>query len=176
MMEYRTLDFIGFEEYQINTTGEVYSLNYNKTGKKRLLKPQKDKSGYMQVQLCKDGKHKAFYVHRLVAEAFIPNPYNLPEVNHKNEDKTDNRVENLEFCDRKYNVNYGTGIKRRTEKQTNRSDQSKPVNQYTKEGMLVAQYPSTAEASRQTGFEQGNISRCCRGERKTHKKYIWEYA
>ena len=70
--------------------------------------PKQDKNGYLKVNLCYNGKDKIIRVHRLVTEAFIPNPDNLPEVNHKDEDKTNNRVENLEWCDRSYNINYGT--------------------------------------------------------------------
>ena len=97
-------------------------------------------------------------------------------INHKNEIKDDNRVENLEFCDRKYNVNYGTGIKRSVEKRIN-GKKSKPVNQYTKEGILIAQYPSTREVGRQ-GFDQSAVSACCRGKKyyKSYKGFIWKFA
>lgn len=93
--------------YEVSDQGNVRN---RKTG--RLLKQVKNKDGYLQVGLREDGKSKSFRVHRLVAFAFIPNPDNLPQVNHKNEDKTDNRVENLEWCDAKYNSNYGTHNKR----------------------------------------------------------------
>lgn len=168
-----------FGLYQISNFGRVRSIGY---GKERILKQRKDKDGYLIVNLWKDGKVKTFKVHRLVALAFLPNPDNLPQVNHKNEDKTDNRVENLEWCSAKYNINYGTCIKRRAEKQSksikgvfiNRSDQSKPVAQFTKEGTLIGIYPSTAEAERQ-GFQSSHIASCCRGERKTHKGYLWKW-
>ena len=71
------------------------------------MKPAKTKGGYLRLPLTINNKAKSYLVHRLVALAFIPNPNNYPEVNHKNEDKTDNRVENLEWCDRSYNINYG---------------------------------------------------------------------
>ena len=90
--------------YQVSNLGEVKSLNYNHTKCAKLLKVSINNYGYCTVTI--DGKRVK--VHRLVAQAFIPNPYNLPQVNHKNENKTDNRVSNLEWCDAKYNCNYGT--------------------------------------------------------------------
>lgn len=165
-MEYKNIK--GYEgDYQADEEGNMYSLKY---GKRRLLKPIKDTNGYLKVCLYKDGKGKMFLVHRLVAEAFLPNPENLPMINHKNEIKDDNRVSNLEFCDCKYNLEYNDGQKRRAEKR------SKPVNQYTKEGLLIGSYPSTMEAQRQTGFKQGGISQCCRGERKQMYGYLWKWA
>lgn len=101
-------DIKGYEGlYQVSNLGRVKSLNYNHTGNVKVISSRVCNSGYLRVQLHKDGVRKKLLIHRLVAEAFIPNPLNLPEVNHKDEDKTDNRVENLEFCDRTYNINYG---------------------------------------------------------------------
>ena len=108
---------IGYEGlYEVSNTGRVRSLDmYVKNGhcsyrlhKGKVLSPSKNTDGYLQVGLCCNGKYKKCLVHRLVSQAFLPNPDNLPEVNHKDEDKTNNRVENLEFCDRKYNLNYGS--------------------------------------------------------------------
>ena len=99
--------------YQISNLGRVKSLKY---GKERILKPAKDKKGYLYVCLYKQGKMKIYRVHRLVAQAFIPNPNNLPQVNHKDEDKTNNASSNLEFCDAKYNNNYGNHNKKMGEK------------------------------------------------------------
>ena len=101
-------DIEGYEgKYQVNQIGQVRSLNYHMTGKTKRLKPVTNTFGYLQVHLSKNGKCKYYVVHRLVAQAFIPNPDNLPEVNHINEVKTDNRVSNLEWCTREYNNNYG---------------------------------------------------------------------
>ena len=102
--------------YEVSSYGRVRSLDrYDKYSdgriylhKGKVLSPAKDKNGYFVVSLYFNGKHNTIKVHRLVAQAFIPNPDNLPEVNHLDEDKTNNRVENLEFCDRKYNLNYGS--------------------------------------------------------------------
>ena len=93
---------IGYENlYKINNYGEVLSLRSNK-----ILKPNNNGIGYFIIQLCKNGKRKNYLIHRLVAEHFLDNPNNLPEVNHKDEDKSNNFVNNLEWCKHKYNMNY----------------------------------------------------------------------
>lgn len=158
--------------YQISNWGRVKSLKY---GKERILKPLKNDKGYLSVRLCKNSQRKMYKIHRLVAEAFIPNPYNLPMVNHKNEIKTDNRVENLEWCTNDYNIHYGTAIQRKTEKQIN-GKRSKPVYQYTIDGEFIAEYPSTAEVKRQLGYSRSHISECCLGKLKTSYGYKWKYA
>ena len=106
-------DIKGYEgKYQVNQVGQVRSMNYLRTGKVKRLSPGLSSDGYLQVGLYKDGKYYHYLVHRLVAEAFIPNPNNLPQVNHIDENKTNNCVWNLEWCDAKYNSNYGTKIER----------------------------------------------------------------
>lgn len=102
--------------YQVSNFGRVMSLNYDKTGKIKLLKLVLNAQGYYQVCLHKNGVQKIKKVHRLVAEAFIPNPKHLPSINHKDEDKTNNRLSNLEWCTVKYNTNYGTCQERKKEK------------------------------------------------------------
>ena len=105
-------DIKGYEGlYQVSNKGRIKSLNYRRTGKEGMLKGVPNKYGYLMVILYKNRKRNYFYVHRLVAQAFIPNPDNLPEVNHIIDDfehRSDNRVENLEWCTREYNNNYGT--------------------------------------------------------------------
>ncbi len=150
--------------YQVTSYGRVYSLI-----SKNFLKPKKNKGGYLCVGLCKNGKQKWYYLHRLVATAFIPNPLNLPEVNHKSEVKSENRVENLEWCDCKYNINYGTARERMAEKL------SKPILQFTKEGKFVKEYPSTWEAARQTKIDQSSISKCCNSKLHSAGNYLWRY-
>lgn len=152
--------------YQVSSIGRVKSLNYNHTtGKDRILKPAKDIYGYLYVSLCKQGKIKTHRIHRLVAEAFIPNPNNFPQVNHKNEDKTNNYVSNLEWCDRKYNCNYGTRNKRIAEK-------------CSKQVLCVETgkiYPSTHQVEKQLGFAHQNIVNACIGKRKTCGGFHWKY-
>ena len=113
MEEWRAVP--GYEGlYEVSSYGRVKSIDrYVKSKSYRLhkgkvLSPGKDRNGYLFVVLSYNGKHKGITVHRLVAESFIPNPDNLPQVNHKDEDKTNNNVDNLEWCDAKYNSNYGT--------------------------------------------------------------------
>ena len=100
--------------YQVSNLGNVRSLNYNRTGEIKLLK-QGNVNGYKVVILYKDGKKKNYLVHRLVAIAFLPNPNNLPIINHKDENPSNNNVNNLEWCTQAYNTNYGEGIKRRVQ-------------------------------------------------------------
>ena len=102
-------DVVGYEgKYQVTATGRIRTLNFKGTGIAQELFPIKNKWGYLTIQLYKDGRYHHYGIHRLVAMAFIPNPYNLPQVNHKDEDKTNNNVDNLEWCTAKYNSNYGT--------------------------------------------------------------------
>lgn len=164
---------IKFKNYQISSNGRIKSLNYRNTGKEHILKPVKTKCGYLQVRLYDKNKYYHLYVHRLVAEAFLPNPDNLPCVNHKDECKTNNIVSNLEWCDYKYNSNFGTAIQRCSEKKIN-GKKSKSVLQYDLEGNLIKEWKSLSECGR-NGFNPGSISACCRGKLKTHKKYIWKY-
>lgn len=129
----------GYENYMVSSLGQVKSLNYNKTGKEKILKQHKMSTrDYLQVTLCKEGKTKKFLVHRLVAEAFINNPNNLPQVNHKDFNQQNNSVENLEFCDCKYNNTYSFG------------KQIKCYDIITKKTII---YPSIREASRQFGIQ-----------------------
>lgn len=114
-------DISGYEGlYQVSNLGRVKSLeridNNNHPVKEKIIKPYKTIGGYMQVCLWKNGKVKHLQIHRLVAQAFIPNPYNLPECNHKDENPLNNCVENLEWCDHKYNINYGTRTEKASEK------------------------------------------------------------
>lgn len=130
------------------------------------------KAGYVFTILSLKGKKKTQLVHRLVASAFIPNAKKLPVINHKNEIKNDNSVDNLEWCTQTYNANYGTRNKKMAATQTNGS-QSKEVLQLLK-GVIVRRFPSTAEAGRQ-GYDHGSVSRSCRTGTR-HSGYNWRYA
>lgn len=161
----------GFERlYQVSSFGRVKSF-YGK--KEHILKAQKISHGYLNVILYKDGIKNNWLVHRLVANAFIPNPDNLPMINHKDENKQNNLVSNLEWCDANYNINYGTRKQRLIEKLTN-GPLSKKVGQYSKDGQLIKIWPSIREAKR-NGFNMGNIWSCCQGKIKTHGGFIWQY-
>lgn len=149
--------------YQVSNLGNVKN---SRTG--RLIKPHK-KCGYLQLLLCKNGKIKHHLVHRLVAEAFIQNPDNLPIVNHVDENKINNCVDNLEWCTQKYNINYGTSLQKRT------ISKSKPVEQYTIDGQFITEYQSAAEAERKIGIGNSHINACCQGKRKSAGGFIWKF-
>lgn len=160
---------VGYEGlYEVSDLGRVKSLWY---GRERILKPGKSNKGYLYVVLCKDGEtKKTLHIHRLVAEAFIPNPNNLETVNHKDEVKTNNVATNLEWLSMKDNDNYGTRNNRVAEAK------SKQVRMFNKStGELLATFPSTVEAGRVTGIVQQNISKCCNGGRKSAGGYVWRY-
>ena len=147
-------------EYAITRDGRVWSYKSNKFLKHGLVK------GYHRVCLCKEGKCKNFRVHRLVAQTFIPNPEGLPEVNHKDEDKSNNNVNNLEWCSYEYNNNYGTRTERAAKKQ------SIPV--YCIE--LNKIFYGARQAARELGLDNSSIIKCCKGKAKTHKGYHFRYA
>lgn len=169
--------------YEISNLGRVKSLKGNK-----IRKPAKERCGYLFIALSKNNIKKQYKVHRLVAQAFIDNPNNYPIINHKDEDKTNNKVENLEWCDHKYNSNYGTAIQRRllSEKlnpkrkeiidkrrksNTNHPNMSKPVL-CVETGKI---FPSTHQIQRELGFASSNISSVCLGKYKQAYGYMWRY-
>lgn len=166
-------DIVGYEGlYQVSNWGRVRSLNYRHAiGNIKILVPYSDRIGYLHIELS----GKKFLVHRLVAIAFIPNPNNYPVVNHKDCNPQNNRVENLEWCTQKYNTNYADCQEKRKKVITNRADISKRVGQFTKEGVLKAEYLSINEAHRQTGFPIADICRCCQGKRKSCHGFIFKY-
>lgn len=177
-------DIPGYEGlYQASTDGYIRSLDRKipmrggiQTRRGRVLKPIVNIDGYYTVMLCKDGNRRIWRVHQLVAMAFISNPNKYCVVNHKNEIKTDNRACNLEWCDMRYNINYGsrTDIARKTRYE--RKAGFKPVFQISKLGEILCCYESTADASRKTGIGQGSISNVCSGRTKSAGGFCWQYA
>lgn len=167
-------DIEEYPNYMISNLGRVKSLNYNHTRREKILKPHKNKNGYLYICLSKNGVHKSLSVHRLVAKAFIPNPHNLPEVNHKDENCINNCVFNLEWCTSEYNHNYGTHNERIGRANYNKNT-SKQVFQYDLENNLINVFPSGKEVQRQLGFDQSCISACCLGKLKTYKGFIWRH-
>lgn len=153
--------------YQISDTGRVKSL-HNYRGGNSILKPRL-KKGYYTIGLRKNNVRKWYLISRLVADAFIPNPNNLPQVNHKDENKLNNNVDNLEWCSVLYNNVYGTRINRAISKT------SKPVARYTLDGTYIDKYSSLSEASRIHNISAGGISSCIKGRYKQCNGYIWKF-
>ena len=158
-------------KYLISTDGKVMAIsrrvkfgNVFRWTKTNIRTARKKENGYLELEIL--GKHH--YIHRLVAEAFIPNPDNLPCINHKDENKENNSVENLEWCDYSYNANYGTRTKRAKEKQF--GDRFVVINLDTGEV-----YKTPKDASRATGIHNDSISRVCKGKSKTAGGYRWRY-
>ena len=153
---------VGYEGiYGITSCGKVWSYRNEK-----FLTPLVGKDGYLFVHLYKDGKMKNYKIHRLVAEAYIPNSENLPQINHKDENKTNNCLQNLEWCDASYNINYGT----RNKKVSN--SLKKPILQYTLDGEFVKEWPSARDVGKEVRV---NIGYCLRGRNKTAYGYKWVY-
>lgn len=180
-------DIEGYEGlYQVSNLGRVKSLNYRRTGKEVILSLHTDKDGYKQISLHKNGKINTYQVHRLVAEAFIPNPDNLPQVNHKIDDfehKSDNRVENLEWCTAEYNTNYGNRNKRASESLKGKNSGSKHHKARKVKCVTTGEIFNTIkEACEKYNTYHSEISKCCKGKATsagkhpiTGEKLIWEY-
>ena len=151
-------DIKGYEGlYAITSCGKVWSYR-----RKKFLKPVANRVGYFYVNLCINGNHTSYAIHRLVAEAYIPNPENLPEINHKDENKENNCLQNLEWCNRKYNINYGT-----------RNDKlKKPILQYDLDGNFIREWPSATDVGTQI---RKSICECLKGRHKTAYDYKWKY-
>lgn len=197
--------------YEVSSFGRVRSLdrwvrfrNTTSFKKGQILKQRLHKLGYYILRLANNqGIRASHQVHRLVMSAFVPNPDNLPMVNHRNEVKTSNYPDNMEWCDAKYNVNYGTCVmrgvaKRKGMKRTKetcekisisnmgkkrspetckilREKSSKPVLQCDLEGRLIAEWESMKVAQQILGIWSANISKCCKGKVKTAGGFIWRY-
>lgn len=171
--------------YEISNIGRCRSrdLIIAKPGKKPFVKYGKvlalryDRKGYVRYQLHKNGKRKDMYAHRLVAQAFIPNPNNYPVINHKDECVTNNHYTNLEWCTVKYNSNYGNAQKKKAasiDYALNAIKQGKKVHQY-QDGKLLKTWNNLADAARALKVERSSIRRVCQGKRKRAGGYEWEY-
>lgn len=150
--------------YQISNFGNVKG-RYGKVYKGTYI----SNSGYLMINLCKNYIREKKYIHRIVADAFIDNPNNFKEINHKDENKTNNRVDNLEWCSRKYNNNYGTCISRRANKN------KKKVAQFDKNDNFIKQFNSGLEAEKETKIDNASISRCCYNKQQKAGGFKWRF-
>ena len=178
-------DIQGYEGiYQVSNYGRIKSLGryyfsgmYNAIKKyqnENIRKIEKTRDGYIMVALCKDGKIKKYLVHRLVAEHFIDNQDNLPQINHIDENKQNNYYKNLEWCSNKYNINYGMRNEKARKSMT--KIKGRKVNQYDLKNNFIKQYSSINGASKQFNRKGSNIRNCCIGKQKTAYGFKWKYA
>lgn len=167
-------DISGYDgAYKVSNYGRIWS---NKS--KKILKPHNSIRGEARLILRGNGKSYGRLVHRLVAIAFIENPGNYPEVNHKDENPRNNKAENLEWCTQEYNNTYGTKLNRQaahTDYSAIANKNSKRIGQYRLDGELIRIWKSANECKREIGFDNSHISKCCRGEIKSIYGYRWSY-
>ena len=166
-------DIEGYDNYQISSLGNVRKITKNgfthiKCSPRGSQKTSKTKEKYMGVTLSKNGTRKGFSIHRLVAEAFIPNPNNYPLINHINGIKDDNCVCNLEWCTIKQNIQHAYDV-------LNMRNHYGSIKQYTKEGEFIKEYDSVREASRELGIHFGNIVKCANKQRNVAGGYVWRF-
>lgn len=182
MEEWRDVE--GYEGlYKVSSLGRIMSVGRTfRTGKNgtrlcvlsdSIKKTVVNNKRYLRVSLNKNGKLKSFLVHRLVAQAFIPNPDNLPEINHKNEVKSCNEVSNLEWCTTKYNINYTGAYEWNMLKAWEAV--RKPIIQMDMEDNFIKEWDSAIVAGKTLGLSQGNISSCCLGKRNKCGNFKWKY-
>ena len=165
-------DIEGYEgKYKISNLGRVKSLKYMHQNHENILKLIKTQYGYYKIKLCAEGKVKTYLVHRLVAKTFIPNPNNYPCINHKDENKQNNYVDNLEWCTIAYNNAYGTH-----NESVRQHQQSKRVGQFKLDNMeLINIYPSVASTANAIGVSRRYIRENCQGKRESVKGYIFRF-
>lgn len=162
-------DIKGYEGlYQISNLGSVKSFHKRK-GSIIILKKVLQSNGYYTITLCKNNIHKVIYIHKLVAENFIPNPHNYNVINHKDENKLNNNVNNLEWCTTNYNLNYGTRNERCSQNQIR-----KPVLQFNQKGILVKKWESI-NSVKNINLKPSLISKCCKEKVYLAYNYIWIY-
>lgn len=162
-------DVKGYEGlYQVSNKGRV-----RRDG--RVLSTPPDSNGYCVAVLCKGGVRHSVKVHRIVAAAFLGEPFDGAEVNHIDEDKSNNSAENLEWCTRLQNIRHGTGRERRATNQRNRHG-NKPIEQWSLCGNLIERYPSIREVTRRHGYDRAFIVRCANGKQRTAYGCIWQFA
>ena len=172
-------DIKGYEgKYQVSNLGRIKSLkrfvmtgaNYQtpRTFEEKILKQSLNKKGYCIISLWSKNGIKNHIVHREVAKAFVPNPYNLTQINHIDENKQNNVADNLEWCTIEYNNNYGTRNKRHSK------TLSKKIVQLDLDGNFIKEWNSATEVQKELGYDASSIRKCCCNKTKTAYKYLWK--
>lgn len=173
---------LGYEGiYEISNYGNVRRISYDHYQNQKEFsipfykKPAKDKDGYLRYSLAKNNKDKSYFAHRLVAQAFIPNPNNYPIINHIDCNPQNNYYKNLEWCNHKYNTEYALRLKRLIPRKASTHYASKYVYQYDKDGNFLNVFNGSCDAARKLNILSGHIRECCRGVLKTYKGFIFRY-
>lgn len=165
------IDGVEHPRYQVSNLGRVKCLNWNNTGKPRLCKLNKNSAGYLNVGIDR----VKYLVHRLVAEAFIPNPNNKPEVDHVDTNRQNNCIFNMRFCTRKENCNNPLSLKHYSGRFGSEHNRSIPIIQLTLDGKFIKKWSCAAEVERELGINSSSITACCRGKRNKAGGYRWMY-
>lgn len=169
----------GFPKYFVSNLGNIKNIDYMHTGKEHLISQRETQNGYMLASLYSKDKRLHRSVHRLVAEAFLPNPDNLPQVNHKDENKKNNCVDNLEWCTASYNTRYNDGMTKRISKRSRCDWKGRslvPVYQYSRDNVFIKRWDSIEEAAKALNINQSGICHCLSGKYAHSGNYIWKYA
>ena len=167
-----------FPGYIVSEFGDVYSVNYGHTGISKKLKQKPTRCGYFIVGLYKNKKAYWKTVHRLVADAFIPNPENKPQVNHLDGNKKNNKVDNLEWVSASENTKHAFAVLGKKSVWKNKTGKNFPASkivQQIKDGKIISEFYGTAEAERATGINAGQIWKCCQGKQVETCGYKWKY-
>lgn len=185
---WKSLDFLGYPDYEVSNFGRVKSLNYRHSGKEGIIKPCKNKDGYLQLSLCQNMQKKTFRVYKLVALAFIPNdnPTEKTQINHLDENKENNHVSNLCWCSCIENINYGSRIERirkklkghklsEEHKQKIVEAIKKPILQFSLSGEFIKEFDSAKSASEELNIDSSSITKCCKEKLKSAYGFIWRY-
>ena len=169
-------DIKGYERlYQVSNLGKIKSLNYNHTKEEKIRKLDKSNKGYLSILLCNNNGKKKYNVHRLVAEAFIPNPDNLPQVNHIDGNKENNQVNNLEWCTNGYNEAHAYKLGLKSKNYGSKNGMAKAVLQFDLDNNFIDEYKTIEEAHQKTKIAVDTIIRSCKNRTKKHNKYIFKY-